>query len=262
MDTHLGGYYERRIVAGDNIPNRRNHLIRGDYVDRRKENEMNTLDKFAPAMAAAQAKMPAVPMDGRNPYYKSRYATLGSVIETSRGILAEHGFSVIQQVISNDTGDAVGIRTMILHESGQSMSWDAVVKIPLDSNPGQAAGKLITYLRRYSLAAALNLYAEEDTDNNSPKQQAKPQPVKEKAQRNNEILTELGYQPMTLEQAAKVTNRDGVPYTEIEPERLSHMSRSIDTAIKANGHDQKQLAELQTKQAAIKAILGADNQGT
>jgi len=201
------------------------------------------LDKIAPALVAAIAEMPALEMDGRNPYFKSRYTTLGAVIAATRDILAKHGLAVTQQVISNDTGDAVGIRTVILHESGQYMEWDALVKIPVETNPGQEAGKLITYLRRYSLAAALNLYSDEDIDANTPKQQG------------GYIGKPAKLATMTLEQAKAVTNRDGVPYTEIEPERLTHMSRSIDQAIKANGHDQKRLAELQTKQAAINAIL-------
>ena len=195
---------------------------------------MTTLDKLAPALIKAQAEMPAVPMDGYNPFYKSRYATLGAVISATRGVLARHGLAITQQVISSDQADAIGIRTVLIHESGQTMTWDAVIKIPSGGNPGQEAGKLITYLRRYSLAAALNIYADEDIDANSPKQQKRP--------------------VLTLEDAGKVTNRDGGPYTEIEPERLAHMSRSIDKAIKTNGHNPERLQILKTKLAAIKTI--------
>ena len=193
------------------------------------------LNELAPALIKAQAEMPAVPMDGYNPFYKSRYATLGAVISATRGVLARHGLAITQQVISSDQADAIGIRTVLIHESGQSMTWDAVIKIPSGGNPGQEAGKLITYLRRYSLAAALNIYADEDIDANSQKQQKRP-------------VT------LTLEDAGKVRNRDGVPYTEIEPERLAHMSRSIDKAIKTNGHNPERLQILKTKQAAIKTI--------
>jgi hypothetical protein len=93
----------------------------------------------------------------------------------------------------------------------------------------------------------LNLYSDEDIDANNPKQQSSHN------NRPDNIAT------MTIEQAGKVTNRDGVPYTQIEPERLAHMSRSIDKAIKSNGHDKARLAQLQTKQAAIKTILTISN---
>jgi len=250
------------------------------------------LDKLAPALVKAQAEMPAVPMDGYNPYYKSKYATLGNVIEATRGILAKHGLSVIQQVISNDQGDAVGIRTMILHESGQSMTWDCNVKvkpgytktmteqngerkikISYDTNPGQEAGKLITYLRRYALAAALNLYADEDIDANSPKQQngnGKP-----KRRPTNQVLNDLGFEPkqssnvskpanittLTIEQAGKVTDSKGVPYIEIPSDKLSYKSGAICKAISNNGHDPERKAELENKLQAIKVILQERNAG-
>ncbi len=232
------------------------------------------LDLFAAAMAKAQAEMPAVPMDGRNPFYNSRYATLGAVIAATRPILAKHGFSVIQQVISNDTGDAVGIRTVILHTSGQFMSWESLInirqgytktikeanntkeeKITYEGNAGQEAGKIATYLRRYSLAAALNLYSDEDIDANSPQQQ------QGKRKPNTQILTELGFEPMAVETAGKVTDSNGTPYIEIPSVRLRYMVGSINKAIKANGHDPEQLATLQDKQAAAKAILKARAEG-
>lgn len=212
------------------------------------------LDKIAPALVAAIAEMPALEMDGKNPYFKSRYTTLGAVISATREILARHGLAVTQQVTSNETGDAVGINTVILHESGQYMSWQALVKIPGDSNPGQEAGKLITYLRRYSLAAALNLYSDEDIDANTPTQQAGKRKVSNNGKATN-ITT------LTIEQAAKVTDSKGNRYIDIPSERLTHMSRSISEAISNNGHDRERLGELQTKQRAIAVILRERNQG-
>jgi hypothetical protein len=240
-----------------------------------------TLDKFGPAMAAAQAEMPAVQMDGRNPYYKSKYATLGAVISATREVLAKHGFSIIQQVISSDTGEAVGIRTMILHESGQSMSWDCNVKIKpgytktmterngekkikitYDTNPGQEAGKLITYLRRYSLAAALNLYADEDIDANTPKQQAKRSSHNSNNGNNGNGNKPNNITTMTIEQAGKVTDSKGKPYIEIDSKTLSYKSGAISKSINENGHDQERLNQLQTKQQAIKVILQARAEGS
>lgn len=217
----------------------------------------DNLDKLAPALVAAIAEMPALEMDGRNPYYKSRYTTLGAVIAATRDILARHGLAITQQVTSDPTGEAVGITTVILHESGQLMSWEAVVKIPLESNPGQEAGKLITYLRRYSLAAALNLYSDEDIDANSPQQQqGKRSPQVSNNGKPANITT------LTIEQAGKVTDSKGTPYLEIPSERLRYMVGSISKAIKANGHDLEKLATLEDKQAAAKAILRARAEGS
>ena len=226
-----------------------------------------TLDKIAPALVAAIAEMPALEMDGRNPYFKSKYTTLGAVIAATRDILARHKLAVSQQVVSDPTGDAIGIRTVLIHESGQVMSWEAVVKIPSGGNPGQEAGKLITYLRRYSLAAALNLYSDEDIDANN----------------KNQILDKLGYKPevkqtgkasqssqynkpdniasMTIQQARKVTDSKGKPYIELDNTTLSYKSGSISKAINNNGNDPERKAELERKLQAIKTILKERNQG-
>ena len=233
------------------------------------------LDKIAPALTKAQAEMPAVPMDGYNPYFKSKYATLGAVIAATKPILSKHGLSVIQQVISNDQGDAVGIRTQILHESGQFMSWDAVVKINTGNNPGQEAGKLLTYLRRYSLSAALNLYADEDIDANTPKQNGgkvsqssdnnKAAIMAKRKAETNKILDDLGYKPnngpMTMGAAGKVKDSKGTPYIDIDSQTLSYKSGAISKAINNNGHDQERKAELETKLKAIKTILKSRSAG-
>ena len=221
----------------------------------------NQLDKIAPALVAAIAEMPALEMDatGQVGKRKYKYTTLGAVIAATRDILAHHKLAVTQQVVSDPTGDAVGVRTVLIHESGQTMTWEAVVKIPSGGNPGQDAGKLITYLRRYSLAAALNLYSDEDIDANDRNQQKAGQKVT-KRKSPDQLIRELGFEPKPkkltdLEMAKQVNNRDGKPYVDIPSDKLSHMSRSISNAINANGRDAKKLNELQIKQAAIQVIL-------
>lgn len=68
--------------------------------------------------------------------------------------------------------------------------------------------------------------------------------------------------PMTIEQAAEVTNQSGISYIEIADETLMHMRRSLDKAISKNGHDPDLLVELRTKKEAIKTILQARRDGS
>lgn len=144
------------------------------HFSKRKEKIMTDtfstqLDKFAPNMAKAQAEFPVIKFDASAKATKSRsykYATLGAILAAVKPILAKYGFSIIQSVVSDDAGVAIGVRTTLLHESGQYMSWKNLIRLDFEAyNTGQEAGKLITYLRRYSLAAALNIYADEDVDN-------------------------------------------------------------------------------------------------
>ncbi len=62
-------------------------------------------------------------------------------------------------------------------------------------------------------------------------------------------------QRMSYEMAATVKNRDGVPYTDIPSDKLTHMSRAIAKAIKENGLDPEAKSEHLFKLDAIAVIL-------
>ena len=146
-------------------------------------NKSESITHLATALAKAQAEMPVAPMDATNPFLKNKYATLGSVIQASRPILAKHKLSLVQFPIS-DTA-SVGVESILAHESGEFVS--ERVLIPLVEEKGkskvQAAGSLLTYLRRYSWASILGIYADEDTDGAiaSPGKQAPAQAFTAKA---------------------------------------------------------------------------------
>jgi hypothetical protein len=138
-------------------------------------NQSDTVSKLAAALVAAQAAMPEVPMDGMNPHYRSKFSTLGAVIKATRPIFSKHGLAVLQ-LPSGGNGE-IGLTTRIVHTSGEWIEQEAKMTIPGNANPGQEFGKLITYLRRYSLASAAGVYSDEDTDNES-KADKKVQPAK------------------------------------------------------------------------------------
>jgi hypothetical protein len=149
-----------------------------------------SITNLATALARAQSEMPVAVFDATNPFLKSKYASLGAVIQASRPILAKHKLSLVQFPISwggngrNGTdgtngagGDArppemVGVESILMHESGEFVSERIV--IPLTEEKGktkvQCAGSTLTYLRRYSWAAILGMYSDEDGDGGSPVQ--------------------------------------------------------------------------------------------
>lgn len=212
-------------------------------------NKSDSIQNLSAALVKAQAEMPPVPFNKTNPFLKNRYADLGAIIDTAQPILAKHGLAVSQ--LCTTEGERVGVETVLIHTSGEWLS--SSMEIPAAEERGkssaQVAGSIVTYIRRYALAAILGMYADEDQDGNDPK------PVKAKVSANGNNGKPASIATMTIEQAGKVTNRDGISYLEIPSERLSHMSRSIDQAISNNGHDSERLGELQTKAAAIKTIL-------
>ena len=140
-------------------------------------NKSETLTHLATALAKAQAEMPVAVFDATNPFLKSKYASLGAVIQASRPILAKHRLSLVQFPISDTVG--IGVESILAHESGEFVA-DRIV-IPLTEEKGkskvQSAGSTLTYLRRYSWASILGMYSDEDSDGSSPAQAFAPKPA-------------------------------------------------------------------------------------
>ena len=129
-----------------------------------------SITHLATALALAQAEMPVAVFDATNPFLKSKYASLGSVIQASRPILAKHKLSLVQFPVSEAGG--IGVESVLSHESGEFVAERIV--IPLSEEKGktrvQCAGSTLTYLRRYSWASILGMYSDEDSDGGSPVQ--------------------------------------------------------------------------------------------
>lgn len=127
---------------------------------------MNTSEQIAElaaALAVAHAEIDNPPLDKVNPHFKSKYASLGGHINAIRKPLSKHGISVVQTVSSAE--GAIVLTTMLLHKSGQFIS-DALA-FPMPGNAtAQAAGSLLTYMRRYSLASIVGIVGEDDDDGN------------------------------------------------------------------------------------------------
>ena len=126
-----------------------------------------SIKELSAAMAVAQGQMPAVPMGSVNPFLHNKYANLGDVIKTAQPILAKNGLSYSQSVFTEDA--KLGVETILMHSSGEWLSSRMAMNIG-DTEKGlssaQSAGKVITYLRRYTLSAMLGVYADEDADGN------------------------------------------------------------------------------------------------
>lgn len=95
-----------------------------------------------------------------NPNY--RYLSLPALIDHARKALRDASLAVVQEVTFQEYG--VGVTTRFVHVSGEWLELGPTV-VPVEgANNPQAVGSAITYARRYALAAALNLAADEDDD--------------------------------------------------------------------------------------------------
>jgi hypothetical protein len=115
------------------------------------------------ALAAAQSAVQPAAKDSVNPHFKSKYADLGSIWDAVKPALAANGLSVVQEVVGLDGG--VGITTQINHASGEWLRLGPL-KVPTDKSNAHGTGSAITYGKRFALAAALGVVAEDDDDGN------------------------------------------------------------------------------------------------
>lgn len=126
-------------------------------MDQHKSTELSDLFK---AMALAQSEINVAVRSSSNPFFKSSYANLQSIIEASRPSLCKNGLSVIQQMVTDNGQDY--LVTMLCHSSGQWVS--SQMRITPTKQDVQSLGSYITYLRRYCYSAIVGVYDGEDDD--------------------------------------------------------------------------------------------------
>jgi hypothetical protein len=118
-----------------------------------------SIKQLAEALVKFQAEVENVSKDGKNPFFKSKYATLENVISTAKPSLTKNGLSFMQ------LPEGEGMTTIIMHTSGEFI--EAWAALELKDKTPQGQGSAITYMRRYALSAALGLATEEDDDGNA-----------------------------------------------------------------------------------------------
>ena len=89
-------------------------------------NKSESISKLAPALCKAQSIMAGAKKSAANPFFKSKYANLEEVISVVKAAFAENGLSFVQFPISTE-GHA-GVETIILHESGEFISNEFLLK--------------------------------------------------------------------------------------------------------------------------------------
>lgn len=117
---------------------------------------------LAASLSKAQGEIKGALKDSANPFFKSKYADLSSVVEAIRLPLATNGLGYVQ--IVHDADASAKVETVILHSSGEWLSCGAV-SVPVSKADAQGFGSAMTYARRYSLSAAFGVAPEDDDGN-------------------------------------------------------------------------------------------------
>jgi ERF superfamily len=122
----------------------------------------SSITALATALAKAQGQLEGAKKDTANPFFKSKYADLSSVVDAIKAAFPPNGLSYVQTIVTTEHG--VGVETILMHESGEWIGGDAF-SIPVNKADAQGFGSALTYARRYSLSAICGVKAEDDDGN-------------------------------------------------------------------------------------------------
>jgi hypothetical protein len=117
-----------------------------------------SIEKLALALCAAQGEMGGAVKGSANPFFKSSYADLTSVIKAIKEPCFKNGLSYVQ--LPHRDGNSIGVVTRLIHTSGQWIEHEFT--LPMVKGDPQAAGSAITYARRYALQALFGIPAVDD----------------------------------------------------------------------------------------------------
>jgi hypothetical protein len=124
------------------------------------------IKEIATALCRFQGQVETVLKDADNPFYKSKYATLGKVLEVIRKPMLENGLSFVQ--LPEDENELI---TLLMHQSGEWI--ETSYKLPPLKMDPQSRGSAITYQRRYAITSILGIAIDEDDDGNKASEPGK-----------------------------------------------------------------------------------------
>lgn len=157
-----------------------------------------TIGNLATALSLAQGEMGAAHKDANNPFFRSKYADLTSVMDAVKGPFCKNGLSFTQ--LPGYAGDKLVLTTVLLHKSGEWISSDTpILAAKADA---QAMGSAITYARRYALQSIAGVTADDDDGNaaSGQKMTVKGEPAKKKSVWTSEQQLEFGAYGHELQQ--------------------------------------------------------------
>src|SRR5690554_20438 len=120
---------------------------------------MKNENNFYEKLIEAKKSMGAIKKTSTNPFFKSKYADLQTILEVVEPALLENGLLLIQPIRD-------GKVTTIITDG--IISIESSIEIGSYNKP-QDLGSAITYYRRYTLQALLSLSAEDDDGNQAQK---------------------------------------------------------------------------------------------
>jgi hypothetical protein len=149
------------------------------------------------ALVKCQTQIKVALKDSKNPHFKSNYADLTSVMLACKDALAANDLAVLQLSRIHESGTPVLV-TRIIHVSGEHVEGEFPL-VCKDPNDPQKLGSAVTYARRYALAAALGITADDDDGQAASGHvapAAKPAPAANKTEEYQKLLEDFFKKPV------------------------------------------------------------------
>ena len=176
--------------------------------------------EIAAALAKAQSEMQNPQFDSKNQHFKSSYASLASVRNAVVPVLAKHGISVMQDVVSNPEG--VTCTQLLAHTSGQWIRTSGMF-VSVDKFNAHGFGSATTYARRFSLMALACVVGDDDDDGNAAVQTAPPVQVNQELKK---AITEAETLDALVAIWTKIPRAQQVLLTEDKDKRKAELQKA------------------------------------
>jgi len=119
------------------------------------------MQKLAKKLVLFRSDMAVVVKDTSNPFFKSKYADLPSILAEIKPVMTTHGLALFHVAKFDESGRSYLESTLVDSESGES----AISVFPIFGTKPQEIGSSMTYARRYNLQALLDLSTDDDDGN-------------------------------------------------------------------------------------------------
>lgn len=152
------------LIKIQDMLNKLSESITGMFQSKNVQPEPNQsveIKDLAGALAKAQAEMPVANLNKTNPYFKSAYADMHSIVAASRPALTKNGLSVTQAIIHADDGSSI-LYTTLRHVTGQWLQ--SKVRIVPPKNDIQTISSYTTYMKRMCYASLIGVVTGDEDD--------------------------------------------------------------------------------------------------
>jgi hypothetical protein len=169
------------------------------------------INELSSALSKAQGEFEIAGLNKANPYFKSKYADLASVVGAARPALTKYGLSVVQNIVANEEGASV-LHTILLHASGQYI--ESRMRITPAKSDIQSISSYTTYIKRMAYASLVGVVTGDDSDDDGEAAVSQDRTAHVKAVGTVPVVTE----PRTQEQGTATVSKDQIYELEYELE--------------------------------------------